>query len=124
MNAVGVQSYPVREAGTAAGLDIPDLQGQDEVRAALDARYPTWYGDDAWVTRVGDSLFVMNSNENKDMAQTYSIPLDGAGNITQLSSTAIPHWYLIAKRLDRGNGLWVQATPTTKAPTPTGAPRA
>ena len=112
---IPVLPYPIRQAGDAKALDIADLQGLDEVRTTFDAHYPAWYEGNAWVTRAGDSLFVMNSHENKDIAQTYAIPLDGTGNITRLS-VAIPHWYLIAKRLDAGNGLWLQANANHKGP--------
>jgi hypothetical protein len=105
----GVDAPPMATVAAEA------LTGAATVRHRFDAAYPAFYEGDAWVARVADSIFVMNTHENRDIAETFTIPL-GEGNVRQLSGKALPHWYLVAKRLHDGDGLWLQANANHKGP--------
>jgi hypothetical protein len=105
----GVDAPPMATVAAEALTDAAT------VRRRFNTAYPAFYEGDAWVARVADSIFVMNTHENRDVAETFSIPI-GEGNIERLSGQAIPHWYLVAKLLDGGAGLWLQANANHKGP--------
>ncbi len=94
--AVGVRNLPVSE-----------LQDTAKVTETFNAAYPKFYDGDACVWRVGDTLAVMNSHENEDVTESYSLPL-AAGAVTKLSGKIAPHSYLIGKIENRGGQLWLQ----------------
>ncbi len=89
-------------------LPVSELQTVEQVHKLFDAAYPRWYDGDATVTLVGDTITVMNGNENTDVTQTYSVPLKGALAKT-LAGKIGPHAYLLGKIENQGKQLWLQA---------------
>lgn len=112
---------PVLPRGTPAlpgveAIRLGDLAGEEAVKASFDARYPVRSTGDAWVAQVGGRVFVMNSHENRNEAQEYSISFDGGHCLRRLSGTALPHWYFMGRRSDDGCGFWFQANANLKGP--------
>ena len=89
-------------------LPLSQLQDQTKVQEIFNAAYPAWYEGDAFVCRVGDTLTVMNSRENEDVTENYSVPLV-AGPVTKLAGKIAPHSYLVGKVENKGAQLWLQA---------------
>jgi hypothetical protein len=92
-----------------AVLPLSRLQSMASVRETFDAAYPARYSGDALVTTVGDTLTVLNSNENTDETQTYSFPLVARGGFNQLGGRIGPHAYVIGKFASQNRSLWLQA---------------
>jgi hypothetical protein len=91
-----------------ASVPVSELQKVETVKGRFDAAYPAWYTGDAWACRVGDTLAVMNSKENEDVAQRFDVPLQ-AELVKTLSGKMEPHSYLVAKIEETGQRLWLQA---------------
>jgi hypothetical protein len=89
-------------------LPVSQLQDVAQVKQRFDTAYPARFEGDAFVCRVGDTFTILNSHENEDLAQRYTLPLDGE-TLKTLSGTVAPHSYLIGKLSDRGRQLWLQA---------------
>lgn len=79
------------------------------VRARFDAAYPQFYDGATLVNLVGDTLAVMNSNENLDETESYLLPLTNRGLFTAIAGTIEPHAYLMGKFKERNRRLWLQA---------------
>jgi hypothetical protein len=94
----GIESLPLSKLGDAK-----------EVRERFNKSYPEWYQGDALVTIVGDTITVMNSNENRDETQTYAVPLQGRGAFEKISGKISPHAYLMGKFDNSNKALWLQA---------------
>jgi hypothetical protein len=92
----GIETLPLSQLGNPA-----------EVRKVFDQAYPNWYEGDALVNIVGNTLAIMNSNENRDETQTYSIPLTNRGDFLSISGTIKPHAYVMGKF--EKQSLWLQA---------------
>ena len=90
-------------------LPLSQLQDSAAVRSVFNAAYPEWYEGDALVTMVGDTLTVMNSNENTDEKQTYAVPLKNRGPFEQIAGSIEPHSYVMGKFEDGNKRLWLQA---------------
>lgn len=108
-------SIPVLPQGRRdLGLDIEllplsGLLDADEVKSVFNKAYPTWYEGDALVSLVGDTLAVLNSNENLDETQTYVLPMQARGGFLKISGTIEPHAYLMGKFKDGNKHFWFQA---------------
>jgi len=89
-------------------LPVSQLQDVAKVRALFDAAYPKWYDGEALVARIGDTLTVLNTRENEDVSETFSIPLSGCP-VASLCGTIAPHAYLVGKIENGGRRLWLQA---------------
>ncbi|MCX7047859.1 MAG: GDSL-type esterase/lipase family protein [Candidatus Sumerlaeota bacterium] len=89
-------------------LPVSELQTIEQVKKFFDSAYPKWYDGDATVALVGDTITILNGNENMDLTQTYSIPLNRDAFKT-LSGKIGPHTYLVGKLEDQGKRLWLQA---------------
>jgi hypothetical protein len=94
----GIETLPLSQLGDAK-----------EVRERFNKAYPEWYGGDALVSIVGDTITVMNSNENRDETQTYSVPLKGRGPFEKITGKIHPHSYLMGKFEKDNQVLWLQA---------------
>jgi hypothetical protein len=94
----GIQSLPLSE------LSDPSV-----VKARFDDAYPEWYQGDALVNLVADTLTVLNSHENLDLTESYSVPLPHRGNFLEISGTIRPHAYVMGKFEDGNQRLWLQA---------------
>ncbi|MCX6962622.1 MAG: DUF4962 domain-containing protein [Verrucomicrobia bacterium] len=88
-------------------LPLSQLGNPAEVRKIFDQAYPKWYEGDALVNIVGNTLAIMNSNENRDETQTYAIPLTNRGDFLNISGTIKPHAYVMGKF--ENQSLWIQA---------------
>jgi hypothetical protein len=89
-------------------MPMSTLMEVDTVRSAFNSRYPAWYEGDALVGLVGDTLTVLNSNENRDERQQYHLPLVDRGPFTAISGTIEVHSYLVGKFKDDNRSLWMQ----------------
>jgi len=110
---IPVLPYPVSsiEGGEHIELvDLSELSDLAAVSARVDPLYPEISTGDAWVSKVGDRIYINNSHENSDIAQDFSVTLPG--DLGTLSGTALPHSYVIAKRT--GDQLWILANVDTK----------
>ena len=94
----GIEVLPLSQFGDVA-----------KVKSVFDAAYPAWYSGDALVNIVGDTLTVLNSNENTDEAQTYSVPLKDRGSFANITGRIGPHAYVLGKFEDGNRRLWLQA---------------
>lgn len=93
------------------GIDLLPLSGlmhAEKVRQVFNSRYPSWYDGDALVGLVGDTLTVLNSNENLDERQDYQLPLVDRGLFKSIGGTIEVHSYLVGKFKDDNRSLWMQ----------------
>ena len=90
-------------------LPLSQVQDASEVRSVFDAAYPQWYEGNALVQLAGDTLTVMNSNENTDEKQTYAVPLKNRGIFLNVGGTIEPHSYVMGKFEEGNKRLWLQA---------------
>ena len=61
-------------------IDAAEVKEPDDVNRILDPLYPKWFEGDAYVTHSDHVYIIMNSNENTDLSQTFSVdivPRDG-----------------------------------------------
>jgi hypothetical protein len=106
--------FPVFPQGVASlgggikTLPLSELMDQARVRETFNAAYPEWYRGDALVGLVGDTLTVLNSNENLDEQQHYRLPLKDRGVFTGIEGTIDVHSYLVGKFEDGNRTLWLQ----------------
>ena len=106
---IPVLPYPTNE-NPVEGVDlvrIGELTELDDVTRIFDSRYEDEYSGDAWMVRIGNSLFVTNSHENVDQAQTYGVLLDG--DLESLSGRVQPHAYLLGSIGTAGDHIWLHA---------------
>ena len=89
-------------------LPLSALMDEQRVRETFNAVYPDWYRGDALVGLVGDTLTVLNSNENADEQQSYSLPLKNRGRFSGIEGTIDVHTYLIGKFEKNNRVLWMQ----------------
>jgi hypothetical protein len=89
-------------------MPLSRLMEVDTVRSVFNSRYPSWYEGDALVGLVGDTLTVLNSNENFDERQQYHLPLVDRGPFKAISGTIEVHSYLVGKFKDNNRSLWLQ----------------
>jgi hypothetical protein len=89
-------------------MPLSDLLDVDTVRSVFNSRYPSWYEGDALVGLVGDTLTVLNSNENFDERQHYYLPLVDRGFLKAIGGTIEVHSYLVGKFKDSNQSLWMQ----------------
>jgi hypothetical protein len=89
-------------------LPLSALMDEQRVRDTFNAAYPESYQGDALVGMVGDTLTVLNSNENADEPQSYSVPLNNRGKFSSIEGTVDVHSYLIGKFEDHNRNLWLQ----------------
>jgi hypothetical protein len=94
----GIEVLPLSQFGDVA-----------KVKSVFDAAYPAWYSGDALVNIAGDTLTVLNSNENTDETQTYSVPLKDRGAFANITGKIGPHAYVVGKFEDGNRRLWLQA---------------
>jgi transposase len=90
-----------------AVLPLSSLMETEKVKSVFDGAYPQWYAGNALVNIVGNTLTILNSNENLDETQTYSVPLTDRGGLQNIAGKIGPHAYVLGK-LGR-EGLWLQA---------------
>jgi hypothetical protein len=90
-------------------LPLSQLMDSAKVKTRFDKAYPEWYQGDALVTLVGDMLTVMNSHENQDVTETYTVPLRERGIFQRIAGKIAPHTYLMGKFEDNNQRLWLQA---------------
>jgi hypothetical protein len=90
-------------------LPLSQLMDSAKVKTRFDKAYPEWYQGEALVTLVGDMLTVMNSHENQDVTETYTVPLRGCGIFQMIAGKIAPHTYLMGKFEDNNQKLWLQA---------------
>jgi hypothetical protein len=90
-------------------LPLSKLQDVFAVKGLFDQAYPQWYEGDALVTMAGDTLTVMNSNENTDEKQTYAVPLKNHGYFLQIAGSVETHSYVMGKFEEGSRRLWLQA---------------
>ncbi len=90
-------------------LPLSKLSDKDEVSSVFNVAYPKWYDGDALIALVGDTLTIMNSNENIDSEQSYVLPLNGRGQFIAVSGKINTHSYVMGKFEGGNKKLWLQA---------------
>ena len=88
-------------------IPIDKLQDSKSVKAEFDGAYDQISEGTAWVAKVGEAIFITNSNENLNLVQDYSITLNGP--LTQIKGISLPHSYLMFKFDENKNSFWLQA---------------
>jgi hypothetical protein len=105
---VPVLPYPVSSIEGGEHIELvalSELSDLDSVSALLDPLYPAVSTGDAWVVRVGDRVYINNSHENSDIAQSFSLALPE--DLGELSGTVLPHSYVLGKTDE--SQLWLLA---------------
>lgn len=98
----------LRDAQLPAGIkrvEAKELQKEEGVRAVFDPAYPAEAKGDAFAVRVGDVMVAMNCQENKDVQQSFSLPLNVAG-IRRIGGRLGPHGFVVGKV--EGKQVWLQ----------------
>lgn len=90
-------------------LQIEGLDSDEAVQDHFDDVYPAISTGTAWVVQVGNRIYINNSHENTDTAQSFSIEIEGWGSF---SGTIQPHSYLLATVED--GEIWLLANADTK----------
>ncbi|NQU43501.1 hypothetical protein HQ520_09455, partial [bacterium] len=104
--------FPQGKADLGHGIEtlaLSQLQESAAVKTRFDGAYPKWYEGDALVTIVGDTLTVLNSNENQDVTVDYIVPLENRQAFTEIAGKIGPHAYVMGKFEDGDERLWLQA---------------
>ena len=70
-------------------VDLEDIHTPDEMNEALNPVYPAWFGGDAYVTRSGGTYVIMNSRENTDESQYFSVPVGAGGTVSSVASAPV-----------------------------------
>ena len=86
-------------------VPLSELQEVTKVKHLFDGAYAPLATGDAFVCRVGDTIVVLNSRENEDVAETFSLPL-AATPVEMLSGQIGPHAYVVGKVTE--GSLWLQ----------------
>jgi hypothetical protein len=89
-------------------VPVSQLQDIDAVKKLFDAAFPAWYEGDAFADRAGNTIVVMNANENLDEAQSFKVPVQSE-LVKALSGKVQVHSYVLAKIEDQGKRFWLQA---------------
>ena len=89
-------------------IPLSQLQDVAGVTRTFNEAYPAWYEGDALASHSGDVFTVMNSNENRDLVQSFKIPVRSP-LVTALAGQVQVHSYLLAKIENQGNTFWLQA---------------
>lgn len=90
-------------------LPLSQLNQSDVVRTRFDQSYPAWYQGEALVALVGDTLTILNTHENRDITESYTMPFTERGPFQSLSGKIGPHAYLLGKFEQNNRCLWLQA---------------
>ena len=90
-------------------LPLSQLQSVAAVREVFDAAYPPWYTGDALVNMVGDIFTVLNTNENTDAKESYTVPLKDRGAFKKLSGHIHTHAYVVGKFKNGNRSIWLQS---------------
>jgi hypothetical protein len=93
----GVKLVPLSQLGTV-----------DRVKKIFDPAYPAWYSGDAFVAEIGDTMAVLNTCENQDETQSFSVPLKGRGALQNFSGKIGPHAYIVGKFEEANKKFWLQ----------------
>lgn len=89
-------------------LTLDRLSTAEAVRGVFDAAYPPFSKGDAWICRVNDKFTIENSSENRDIAQSFDLPLAKEG-VRRIRGPIPLHTYIVGKMSDGGRTLWLQA---------------
>jgi hypothetical protein len=106
--------YGTEELKRGDGSEVPlvnmsDMADKKKVKEAFDNAYKKEYDGDALVTMPGEKVFIINTNENKDITQSYRIKNPGNTKLLSLEGKIGPHAYLIGKGENDGRSFWMQA---------------
>ena len=85
-------------------VPLSQLQDPAAVTRIFDAAYPAVAEGSALTTVVGDTLTVLNSHENEDVPEIFSVPFAG-DPVLAVEGTIQPHSYLVGHR--ERQGMWV-----------------
>jgi hypothetical protein len=95
------------DIGETKLVSIKDLQTEQAVLDTVVAAYPKNSEGDAWVSRIGDRVFVTNSNENRNLQQSFSVGFTGA--LVKITGNAMPHSYLLIDSKPADGSVWLHA---------------
>jgi len=102
--------YPISELDDDTQvLSVDQLDDTAELQATLNSAYPAVSTGTAWITQVGNLLYINNGHENTDESQDFSTEVAGWGT---LSGIVQPHSYAVMKM--EGDTIWVMANGDTK----------
>jgi hypothetical protein len=104
--------YPLTAlSDDTAVLSVEDLEDAEALQSQLNAAYPAFSTGSAWVSKVGPRIYISNGHENSDIAEDFSLEIDGWGT---LSGTIQPHSYMLVRIEEES--LWIMANGDTKGP--------
>lgn len=76
-----------------------------DVKALFDPLYPPFYEGEAFLAHVGETVVVLNSHENKDVAESFRVEFPDRF-VRSLQGRVEPHAYLTGRH--RSGGFWMQ----------------
>ena len=59
-------------------MNIKEIQKPEDTNRILNTWYPKWFEGNAYLTRSGKNIVLMNSRENTDQAQWYGLNVKDA----------------------------------------------
>ena len=89
-------------------VDIKNLQSAEAVNTCFDTLYPPFSTGNAAVFWNANRFYIMNSHENENIPQNYSVAL-GNSAIKNISGVMLPHSYIIGRLSYDGCGFSFQA---------------
>jgi len=92
------------DLGNIQLVSIQDLQTQQQVTDLFNANYPDQFTGTAWMNRVSNMCYVMNSHENMNQQQTFGFTF--TGSLQSFSGNSMPHSYLLASVNTAQDSIW------------------
>jgi len=90
-------------------VSLNDLQTPEQIHRTFDPHYPKTYEGDALVLQVGKSMVILNSNENRDVDQSYEVAFKGDGLVESMKGRVCVHKYIMGKHENDHQRFWLQA---------------
>lgn len=89
---------------------LPQSELSDPIKAKelFDRNYPLRFTGDAFMWECDGTVIITNSNENQDIAQRFTMPIE-QNIIREISGEIGVHQYLIGKLSKDGKSFWFQA---------------
>ena len=88
-------------------IPLAELQDPTAAQARFDAVYPQRFTGEAFMWECDRTVIMTNTNENQDIDQAFSMPLDCAP-VTKMTGIAEVHRYLIGKIAEDRRSFWFQ----------------
>jgi hypothetical protein len=88
-------------------VSIDALQTEQAILDLFNVNYPDRFVGNAWVNQIGNTIFVTNSHENRNIQQNFSIDLQGS--LKTIAGNAMPHSYMMISNNPTEQSVWIHA---------------